>query len=175
MYAQVLVYRETIECGENGHLDGQWRSHGSCLSIESISLSTFDSNLVGVCCIMSDLEKKGAHETITSMPKVLPVATANPVGDVGDVGDLHKAGTKRTLKSRHAQMIAIGGTVGTGLFVGYGRASRMGGPFFLVLSYVIVPIVVYEVVTAEMSQYLPVIMSYFGKHLFSPRKGFAFG
>ncbi|KAJ0331448.1 hypothetical protein COL922a_011931 [Colletotrichum nupharicola] len=36
--------------------------------------------------------------------------------------------TQRGLKSRHAQMIALGGTIGTGLFVGIGQAPYMGGP-----------------------------------------------
>ncbi|QEL63174.1 hypothetical protein CJJ09_005370 [Candidozyma auris] len=39
----------------------------------------------------------------------------------------------RRLKARHLQMIAIGGSIGTGLFVGSGYALAMGGPsvFFL--------------------------------------------
>ncbi|KAF2628073.1 hypothetical protein BU25DRAFT_467379 [Macroventuria anomochaeta] len=102
---------------------------------------------------MAGIEEKGAYETTMGMPDVHPVSTANPVGYVGD---LHEAGTKRTLKSRHAQMIAIGGTIGTGLFVGSGQALRMGNPFFLVLSYVIISTMIYGVVTAttEMSSYL---------------------
>lgn len=34
--------------------------------------------------------------------------------------------TKRGLSSRHAQMIALGGTIGTGLFVGAGQGLEMG-------------------------------------------------
>ena len=36
--------------------------------------------------------------------------------------------TKRTLKPRHLIMIAIGGSIGTGLFVGSGKAIAEGGP-----------------------------------------------
>ena len=51
--------------------------------------------------------------------------------------------TRRGLKSRHTQMIALGGTIGTGLFVGSGQALRMGGPAFLLVSYILVSAIVY--------------------------------
>ena len=35
--------------------------------------------------------------------------------------------TKRGLKSRHVQLIALGGAIGTGLFVGSGRSYAPGG------------------------------------------------
>ena len=34
----------------------------------------------------------------------------------------------RGLKSRHIQMIAIGGAIGTGLFLGFGSAIKAAGP-----------------------------------------------
>ncbi|ANK61908.1 amino acid permease [Loigolactobacillus backii] len=45
----------------------------------------------------------------------------------------------RSLKSRHIQMIAIGGAIGTGLFLGSGSAIRAAGPS-IILSYLIVGI-----------------------------------
>lgn len=45
----------------------------------------------------------------------------------------------RGLKSRHIQMIAIGGAIGTGLFLGSGSAIRNAGPS-IILSYLIVGI-----------------------------------
>ncbi len=44
---------------------------------------------------------------------------------------------KRGLKSRHVTMIAIGGAIGTGLFLGSGSAIHSAGPS-IILSYLIV-------------------------------------
>lgn len=45
---------------------------------------------------------------------------------------------KRGLKGRHMQMIAIGGAIGAGLFVGSGGALRTGGPGSLVICFIII-------------------------------------
>ena len=37
-------------------------------------------------------------------------------------------GTMRSLSNRHVQMIAIGGTIGTGLFLGSGSTISKTGP-----------------------------------------------
>jgi len=44
-----------------------------------------------------------------------------------DKGD---AGYDKALKNRHLQMIAIGGSIGTGLFLGTGGRLAQGGPGF---------------------------------------------
>jgi amino acid permease len=97
-----------------------------------------------------------------------------------DLLDQRFATTQRGLKSRHAQMIALGGTIGTGLFVGSGQTLALGGPAFILVSYVIITILVYFIVTAitEVATYLPVhggTMSYYGYRYVSRSMGFAMG
>lgn len=88
--------------------------------------------------------------------------------------------TKRGLKSRHAQMIALGGTIGTGLFVGSGATLARGGPAFILAGYLVLTILVLFIVTAitEVAAHLPLTggtMSYFGFRYASNSLGFAMG
>jgi yeast amino acid transporter len=92
----------------------------------------------------------------------------------------HAHGTKRGIKSRHAQMLAIGGTIGTGLFVGTGQALALCGPAFLFCAYLLICILVYSIATAttEMATYMPLrgtSMAYYANRLVSPSLGFALG
>jgi len=88
--------------------------------------------------------------------------------------------THRGLKSRHSQMIALGGTIGTGLFVGSGQTLAKGGPGFILGCYIFISFVVYCVVTAitEVGAYLPTpgsSMTLFGHRYVSRSLGFALG
>lgn len=47
----------------------------------------------------------------------------------------------QTLKSRHLNMIAIGGSIGAGLFVGSGSALANGGPAALLIGFGIMGVV----------------------------------
>jgi amino acid transporter len=47
----------------------------------------------------------------------------------------------QTLKGRHLSMIAIGGSIGAGLFVGSGGALRTGGPAALLIAFGIMGVV----------------------------------
>ncbi|KAF5368083.1 hypothetical protein D9758_004432 [Tetrapyrgos nigripes] len=59
-----------------------------------------------------------------------------------------KMQTTRGLKSRHIQLISIGGVIGTGLFIGSGRALVMGGPLSCFLAYTIFCVIVWCVAQA---------------------------
>lgn len=54
---------------------------------------------------------------------------------------------ERSLKSRHITMIAIGGAIGTGLFLGSGSAIHQAGPS-IILSYLIVGIITFFMMRA---------------------------
>lgn len=88
--------------------------------------------------------------------------------------------THRGLKPRHSQMIALGGCVGTGLFVGTGATLATGGPAFILAGFIIMSMLVYCVVTTivEISAYLPISgasMSYYASRYVSPSLGVAMG
>lgn len=55
---------------------------------------------------------------------------------------------RQGLRQRHIQMIALAGAVGTGLFLGSGRAIAVAGPLGAFLGYAIVGAFVAPVVLA---------------------------
>jgi amino acid transporter len=63
----------------------------------------------------------------------------------------------RGLKSRHIQFIALGGTIGTGLFLGIGRAFTQAGPLSVLLGYTFTGIAVFAMMMSlgEMATWLP--------------------
>lgn len=54
---------------------------------------------------------------------------------------------KRGLSNRHVQLIAIGGTIGTGLFLGSGKAIQLAGPS-IIFAYLIVGLAIFFVMRA---------------------------
>lgn len=88
-------------------------------------------------------------------------------------------GLERTMGSRHLQFIAIGGTIGTGLFIGTGSALSTAGPVSLLIAFLFVGSVVYSIMVsiAEMATYIPVAGSFtaYATRFVDPTLGFAMG
>lgn len=87
---------------------------------------------------------------------------------------------ERGLKSRHIQFIALGGAIGTGLFVGSGAILSSVGPAPLFMAYLSMMFVVYCVMNdlAEMTTYLPIkgiSLPYFVERFVDPSLAFADG
>ena len=84
---------------------------------------------------------------------------------------------KRNLKQRHITMIALGGTIGTGLFLTSGATISQAGPVGAILAYLFVGLMVYFVMTSlgEMAAYLPTSGSFgdYGGRYVDPAFGFA--
>lgn len=83
------------------------------------------------------------------------------------------SGYKRTLSNAHIQLIALGGTIGTGLFLGVGDSIHRAGPS-VILIYIIVGIFLFllmralgELIMSDLSKhtYIDFIEKYLGKDI----------
>ncbi|GME90654.1 unnamed protein product [[Candida] boidinii] len=70
---------------------------------------------------------------------------------------LQKTDVHRGLESRHVQLIALGGAIGTGLFVGSGAALAAAGPASILIAYILIAIFVWTLMNqlGEMVTYIP--------------------
>ncbi|KAJ9476812.1 General amino-acid permease GAP1 [Pseudozyma hubeiensis] len=88
-----------------------------------------------------------------------------------------EGGLKRRLTGRHVQFIALGGSIGTGLFIGSGGALATGGPGFLMIDFILIGIMLLMVVMAlgEMGAIFPVAGSFaaYSTRFIDPAVGFA--
>lgn len=86
---------------------------------------------------------------------------------------------QRKLSSRHLQFVAIGGTVGTGVFIASGTSIATAGPAGALLAYVFVGTLVYSVMLslAEMATYLPISGAFtqYAARFVDPSLGFSMG
>lgn len=90
-----------------------------------------------------------------------------------------KSPLSRSLKARHLQMIAIGGSIGTGLFVGSGGSLSGGGPAAVVIGFGLIGTMLFNVVHAlgELAVRFPVsgAFSTYSSRFVDPAWGFAMG
>lgn len=86
---------------------------------------------------------------------------------------------KKVLKSRHMSMIAIGGSIGTGLFVASGATISQSGPAGALFSYILIGLMVYFIMSslAELAAYKPDSGSFavYGAQYVEEGFGFALG
>ncbi|KAH8837621.1 hypothetical protein MCOR27_001641 [Pyricularia oryzae] len=126
------------------------------------------------------------HEQYHHPPPPLPPQVPMREHDGERYYDLRSAtlatvntGLSRELKGRHLQMIAIGGSIGTGLFVASGKALATGGPASVLLAYCIIGVMLYCTVHAlgELAVVFPVAGSFsaFSTRFLDPSWGFAMG
>ena len=96
-----------------------------------------------------------------------------------DVNYAQTGELKRCLKTRHMNMIAIGGAIGTGLFVASGASISSAGPGGALIAYAVIGMMVYFVMTGlgEMATYLPTSGSFetYATRFVDPALGFALG
>ncbi|MEU0668041.1 amino acid permease [Streptomyces lavendulocolor] len=87
-------------------------------------------------------------------------------------------GYQRGLGARQIQMIAIGGAIGTGLFLGAGKAISKAGPS-LILAYAVAGLVIFFIMRAlgELLMYRPVSGSFaeYAREFVGPFAGFVTG
>ncbi|KAF1822882.1 uncharacterized protein K489DRAFT_370498 [Dissoconium aciculare CBS 342.82] len=85
----------------------------------------------------------------------------------------------QTLKSRHLSMIAIGGSIGAGLFVGSGKALSTGGPAALLIGFGLIGVMMFNVVYAlgELSALYPISGGFYtySARFIDPSWSFAMG
>ncbi|TDR76634.1 amino acid permease [Paludibacterium purpuratum] len=88
-------------------------------------------------------------------------------------------GLRRALRARHLSMIAIGGSIGTGLFLASGATIATAGPAGALLAYAVCGLMVYFLMTSlgEMAAYMPQTGSFqtYGSTFVDQGFGFALG
>ncbi|MDQ0197964.1 amino acid permease [Neobacillus ginsengisoli] len=104
----------------------------------------------------------------------LEAELSNVLEERNSEGSLH-----RKLKSRHLTMMAIGGAIGTGLFVSSGSTISTAGPGGALAAFILVGIMVYFVMNSlgELSAFLPVPGAFdiYASRYVDPALGFALG
>lgn len=112
--------------------------------------------------------------------------TSISIGDDRELTDLERSNINsansnlsRKLKSRHLQMISIGSSIGTGLFVGSGSALGTGGPAGLMIGWFLTSTGVFATMQGlgELSITFPISGSFnlFASRFLEPAIGFAIG
>lgn len=102
-------------------------------------------------------DKKHPQDNITNVANVCSIEHGQ-VEEVGIASRPYGKSTRRVMRPRHIQMMAISGAIGTGLFIGSGGALARAGPGGLFLGYSIYAVLTWSTFNAmgEMVSWLPV-------------------
>lgn len=136
-------------------------------------------------------QEPGLTKTMTSKTEAMGTdLELQQTTGVGMVEDINKSealpasgpniDTYRGLTPRHVQLMAIGGSIGTGIFVGIGNFLQAAGPLNLFLGYIVWSIFFTwpcYLCVAEMVAYLPVRGNIFelATRFVDPALGFCMG
>ncbi|GAA5969023.1 hypothetical protein JCM3765_005268 [Sporobolomyces pararoseus] len=100
-------------------------------------------------------------------------------GEIEEEGIREGEDLHRGLKARQISMIAIGGSIGTGLVIGSGSGLAKGGPVGLLIAYIVMGAMCFGVMCSlgEMATYLPHKKGFGGyaTRFVDPSMGFALG
>lgn len=136
--------------------------------------------------------KKNVHEmhvdethiydqSVSSQPKEEEVEGVYGLDDSIDEGngEIRNTQVKRSLKPRQVSMIALGGTIGTGLFVGINEPLQDAGPVGMLIAYLFMASIAFSVMQSlgEMATFIPVTSAFsvFSHRFLSPALGTANG
>ena len=96
-----------------------------------------------------------------------------------DADSAQQGELQRQLSGRHLNFIAIGGTIGTGFFLGTGTALVKAGPVGCLISYIFVGTILWSVMVClgEMATYIPTAGAFasYATRFVDPSLGFAVG
>ncbi|KAE8144711.1 amino acid permease/ SLC12A domain-containing protein [Aspergillus avenaceus] len=107
-----------------------------------------------------DIEKESYRAPQRPIDSKGPGPAAEPLDNASQ--HINADRLARKLSARQVQMIAIGGTIGTGLFLGTGKALATGGPASMLIAYAICGGIVFVTMLSlgEMSAFIPVAGSF---------------
>lgn len=169
---------------EEGSSGGSGKFPGTNTSPRSSNLGAIESfalddtgNKRPVHQRMWDSFKRDPNQRITK--KGVVGANGKVFNEEGAAENTANSPLQRKLKGRHLQMIAMGGSIGTGLFVASGKALSQGGPAALLVAYSLIGMMLYCTVHAlgELAVLFPVAGSFsaYSTRFIDPAWGFAMG
>ncbi|KAH7909693.1 amino acid permease/ SLC12A domain-containing protein [Hygrophoropsis aurantiaca] len=124
-----------------------------------------------------DVEKSPDGNSVDTYPAGVQTYAISDDNNRFDVASIDMV--QRRLKQRHVQMIAIAGTLGTGLFLGSGQALSGAGPLGALFAYALVGTVAYSSLCSlgEMTSHAPIsgTFPHFASRWVDPALGFAVG